>query len=56
MNNLNTVFVKIDAEVKNRSLQYVVSSKMKSIEKTDSLKNLVEVALDYYMSNNPIQE
>ena len=63
MDNKNTsetiaetpVYNKIDTEVVNESSRYVTESKINEIEKTNTMKKLMEEALRHYMNSFPIK-
>lgn len=50
----DSLFTKIDPNLKNRMTIYIANSKLVNQEKTDTQRKLVEEALHEYMVNNPI--
>lgn len=55
MDNLDEpLYAKINQDVRKRADTYVYESKMLGKENTDSLKKLIEVALDDYIAKTPI--
>jgi len=48
----DTLYTKIDPDIKNRARIYITEGKLLKAE-VDSMKDLVEKAIDHYIINNP---
>ncbi len=48
------VYANINKNLKDRAILYITQAKLLGNTKTDSIKGLIEEALDFYMISNPI--
>jgi len=48
------IYANIDRNIKDRVISFITESKLSGNKKTDSIKGLIEEALDEYMMNHPI--
>jgi len=53
MDKIDTLYTKIDSDIKKRAIMYITKSKLLD-NKMNTLKKLTEIALDEYMINHPL--